>query len=641
MAIDRAAAKAAGYTDAEIDAYEAQKQPLGAFQQQPERDQLSKVTGGLLTTGAGNPYLEAILQGATFGFSDELQGLIGGSKEEIRQQQQQMMETSPATALGLNLAGGLASGSALPSLLKTFGGGRAAIEAAKARPLLASMAGGAGGGALAGAGFAESMEQVPSQMIQGAALGAAIPPVLKGLKTLATPITNLVTKGVASATSGASPRSIAETTIARQLGRGGIGADDISALQERLGPQGRLVDMPSANIKQLAEDIVSVPGKAAEIAQRELSSRMLGSTSRLIGDAKKVLGEGNYLQTTKGIIKSMKTAAKPYYDDLVKQSVKLDSELSDLIERPDMKSALNKGFRKAANEGIKIGKTEGEIPFVALDYAKRSIDDKIGAAIRSGNMDDARIFQGMKRELLGYMDNAFGGYSDARKIYTDGSSMTSAAELGKKILRSDSDEMMEFVADMSDAEKKMFSIGAMKSISDKIKSTVEGADASRRFATSLVKERIRPAFADDDTYKSFIKGLEREKIFMESKGVMGGSPTAKRLGARQQFGEEAALDAATGNWLNTALNTVRDFVSGEARIPENVRDEIGEILFKESLTGKPVAAGVVRKLAKYNINKQRLDSLLEMARSGTVASSGVAAGREPLFKPTKGDSNGQ
>lgn len=475
----------------------------------------------------------------------------------------------------------------------------------------------AGAGGMAGPAAGEMGFGPTGQMVAGMGASMLAPSVATGLQRAVTP-------------SRVSP---AQKLVEKALGRDIFPEDELLARAQALGKEGLIADIGGPNIRQLAQTITSVPGKAKAVAESTLRDRSLRSVRRLISDARKFAGaDKDAFQTTKKIITERRELSRPLYEEANQQIVPMTDDLSGLLARPAMKQALNKGLSKARNDpdwpaGVVIPKSiDEDVPLAVLDYTKRALDDKIGAAIRAGNRDDARIFTGLKNQLTGMLDDQFPVYKQAREVFSDQSAMLKAMETGKTILKTDADEMLEFVADMPASEKEMFTLGAMKSITDRLKGTVEGANAARKIATDLVKERIRPAFPDDESFAQFVTGLERENVFMQTKGILGGSPTQQRLMSAGQFAGEVADIAAAP--VSGTLNKVRAFLSREKGIPEKVRDEVAEILFSEAVANpKTFSAKIVRKLSQHKVPKSKLDALLENINTGTIATVATQNGQ--------------
>ena len=387
-----------------------------------------------------------------------------------------------------------------------------------------------------------------------------------------------------------------------------------------LGPEANVIDVAGPNVRQLAQTVTSVPGKAKTVAESVLKNRSNRSVQRMIADARKFMGsDKNAFQSTKSIIETRKNASAPLYKQANESLIETDDTIMAIFhDRPVMQAAFKGAVKKAQNDpdwpaNVVIPKkiVPGEpIPLAIMDYTKRALDDKIGAAIRAGKKDDVRILMSLKNNLTSELDSRVPVYKQARDAFSDQSSMLSAMEVGKKILRSEPDEMLDYVASMTASEKEMFVVGAMKTITDKLKSTVDGANSGRRIATELVRERIRPAFKDDASFNNFVQGLERENVFMQTKGILGGSPTQQRLASGSQIAGEV-MDIVASPVTKT-LDYIRRFVMREKTIPENVRDDIAEILFSESVnkTGT-FSSKTVAKLSQYGVSKSKLQTLTD------------------------------
>lgn len=493
--------------------------------------------------------------------------------------------------------------------------------------VLASGLTGAGIGAVSGAGRGQDIGE--SAAI-GGVLGTAIPPALIGTAKLASKVPGVVTGAARSF----SPKQTAQKMVEKAFIRDSVNVEETLKQAANLGPEGRLIDLGEENIRQLAQTVALAPGKAAQLAKSTLTKRGKNSVNRMIQAARISTGESrSAFQTTAKLIEDRRILADPLYKEAHAIDINVGDQLSELMSRPAMKTAFRKGANKAANDvdfppslkykgDLKSGDT---YPLIAFDYTKRALDDKIGAAIRAGNKDEARIFMGLKNELLSYVDGQAPSFKAAREIFSDQSAMKSAIETGKKILSSDAEETASLVESMATSEREMFTVGAMKAITDKFKGVAEGGNAARRFATDLMKERIKPAFKNEQDYQGFVQAMENENIFAQSKNILGGSQTQPRQVVAGQLASEAALDAATGGYLNSALNVIRKNLSKFNQIPEKVRDEVGEILFSESLKNKSSTA-IISKLKRKGLRKKQIDDILNQARNvlgGASASVGV------------------
>ena len=152
----------------------AQAQPIDVDSDAVDSSQ----TTGEFVEGAG----QSLMQGATLGFSDEIQSVIAAAvaspfvsdktfsqlmvdaRKSFRDEQEQFREESPVTATGLEIVGGALTGGA--------GLARTGVKQGLAKTIAKGAATGAGVGAVAGAGFADEDEFLSTGTVEKAKTGA-------------------------------------------------------------------------------------------------------------------------------------------------------------------------------------------------------------------------------------------------------------------------------------------------------------------------------------------------------------------------------------------------------------------------------------------------------------------------------------
>lgn len=162
-------------TDEEVQTLVQQKQ---AGEQREERAEDVEKTRGRL---------RALGQGVTFGLGEEAESLITGQPVgRIREEQAEFAKDRPLEALGLDIAGGIASGGTALKALKAIPAVARLGQAASLGTKIARGAGvGVGAGALQGATRAKGGERLKGARIGaviGGVIGGAIPAVGAGLK---------------------------------------------------------------------------------------------------------------------------------------------------------------------------------------------------------------------------------------------------------------------------------------------------------------------------------------------------------------------------------------------------------------------------------------------------------------------------
>ena len=115
-----------------------------------------------------------------------------------------------------------------------------------------------------------------------------------------------------------------------------------------------------------------------------------------------------------------------------------------------------------------------------LDAAKKSLDDKIGKAIRQGERQEARALTEIKNELVSKLDNLNPDYKKARKVFSDFASIESAQKQGLQFSKMRPQELKRFLKNLDPSEKEAFRIGARENLQKIVSSTSEGADPAKR-----------------------------------------------------------------------------------------------------------------------------------------------------------------
>jgi hypothetical protein len=142
---------------------------------------------------------------------------------------------------------------------------------------------------------------------------------------------------------------------------------------------------------------------------------------------------------------SRATAANQLYDDAYTAGVNImrdpttgqfrskaaiagtKGEITKLMQRPAVQEAMEDARKLAANEGVKLTDPAGSVK--GLDYLKRALDDRIGAA--SGN--EQRVLVDLKSRLLTTIDGLSPKYAEARKTFTEMSKPINQMDIAQHI----------------------------------------------------------------------------------------------------------------------------------------------------------------------------------------------------------------
>lgn len=566
MAVDREAAKAAGYTDAEIDAYERQQAvPTTASRSVFE----PKVQYSPLAETA-----RAFGQGLTFGTLDELEaalrtGSISGADYErqrnlLREQQKQFGEDMPLVKTPVELAGGL--------VMPVGAARQVARLAPEAQALITgtstigkmgrgAVAGGATG-ALSGYGYAEKDAGTEAGMgaVFGGLIGGTVPVVVQGAGT--------VIRNVLNASGIGDQASAASKMLANYLEKDNLTPQEAQAALDELRklrvPQPVIADL-GKNLQDLAYNAYIIQSKAKGATQQFLENRLIDQPNNIVkglvekaGLAKNVNGFEYLTALTENQAQKASLAYPNAYT-------------LDIDARPFREYINRKVFQKAYDEAVKSADTKGiklpdlsairnaqSVPTEILHKIKIGLDRVIDAETDSvtGKVSGyGRDVINVKNEFNDKIKSLNGDYAKANAEFADASRIKSSFEMGQKYQQLDPKEAAANIKKMNSDEKEAFRLGMMADINKRV-GDFKGGDFSRQvFKSDNQKMLVRYAFDDQKAYNNFsqyVKGLTNQST--TAKSLLGGSKTGERLATQEQAGQlgQVAQSAARGDLLGMA-----------------------------------------------------------------------------------------
>jgi hypothetical protein len=244
-----------------------------------------------------------------------------------------------------------------------------------------------------------------------------------------------------------------------------------------------------------------------------------------------------------------------------------------------------------------------------LHGLQQEIRDAADSAFRKGNNNIGIKLKSIHREVIDQLSNQMPDtYGAARKIYADDSSVMDAMNAGRKVLTSEVDEVSSNLSKLSKGEQEAYINGAVKTIRDRLMGGKEDKNAATKMASQLVRERLRPAFPDDQSFKTFVDRLDIEDTFAESyQKIFGGSQTQPRQEAKRIAAETIAGSPVIegGDAITIAKNAVKKSL-GLDQIPPVVWDDISSLLFTPI---KDIPKKDIDSLLKYGISKRNLQQI--------------------------------
>lgn len=323
--------------------------------------------------GAALQGLASVAQGPTFGFADEIGGVVGGlasavrgggfgqgytdTRDLLRGAADRQSKDNPVTSaltrgaatLPLAFRAPAAVGSAVQRIApQTAAAFRASPNGAamvanlqRNHPLLSGVAAASGfgvaSGAVEGVGSSkgDNPEDVGKDALKSAAIGAAAPlllvPALRGAGGVA--------KSVGGKLSDSLALRFAKEKVAEAFlrdARGNAITNPIPQAQARLGklgPEAAVADSGGTSVRALLDTLAVLPGQTKDATERLIHSRQASRADRMIGAADQALGaQGQRLRSTVSrLIEEREQAAGPLYAELRKITVPATPELDEIV----------------------------------------------------------------------------------------------------------------------------------------------------------------------------------------------------------------------------------------------------------------------------------------------------------------------
>lgn len=591
-----ALAREAGDDDAELEALEA-IESLGVDGPAPEPSAID-VLGGAAAQ---------INQGLTFGLSDELAGGLAavnpaqmgsgyfeqmgerysGARDAARELQSGFSERNPVTAMGLETTGALATGLAsAPKLMSMTGLSTMPIASKEALGTGAKL--GALEGATYGYGIGEGEGDTLEKMAGGAAIGALAAPAMdigmKGVGALDDAIMSRI---------GRTAEDKAKTIVAKTLGYDELGPESASEALEKLGPEGILADL-GPNARAITDVVASDAGPARKKALAVLESRQMGQQKRIMSAAEESLGAqpGDFGGSVRQMSMERFEKAQPLYQEAFDTPIEMTPDMARLFDRPSVRSAMGDVEDIAHEEGVLFGGIDWGNPTTQqVDILKKSLDRQIGIKQRSGDADARRITK-TKNEILNIVDEQNPVYEAARSSWESDSKAMDAADLGRRILKDDAEETGYLVGQMGQTERDAYTMGAIKAVEDAVQGAGDTHNAMRRIVGNpKLRGRLRNAFESDEQFDSFMRTMESEGVFSETRaGVGKGSQTSIREQARKSMGltgeGDGVLEMAADATISPAYSATKGFKSllRRSTIDPDVGASVADIMTSGALS---------------------------------------------------------
>jgi len=643
----------AGYSKEEIRAWY-----LGKGMSLPQEVSISEaeVQGAALPKGARLAMTAA--QGPTLGFADELAGLIQApfiatkgeslgdaytrGRDVYRAGVQSYQQEQP---IGSAVAQGVAS---LPLGMLNLGRN----IAPQAGPVLRSI--GAGGlfGAVAGAGEADTAQQIPQEALSSgvtsAVLGGATELGMKAVRPVGSILKaqtgRMIPESVRGLVGGSSV-DIARRRVAEAMIRDGASTDQVAARMAKLGDDAILAESAGYNTRDLLDTMATLPGRTKNYTEDLIRQRQSQRGGRLATSAQQQLSPTGVrlADSVESLMTKRDVEATPLYNQLKTVNVALDDDLKEILDAANKLGAF--GRAKQISIGLREPFTlkdfnkATDAAMTDLDKVKRGLDDIIGsksALNDKGEINEfGRSVLQLKRDFLKRLDDATSDadtgaslYKNARNAYAGPSALISAAELGRTVLNKPAATIRTLVKDMSDSELESFRVGAYEGLRDLAGTQSGQTRLLNMWKEPATQERLKEIFPSERAFRVFASDVAAEARKKDIQSVGRGSQTAGREARMEDVGLQTLKDtadlaaAAKTMDVNSLINMLSSNMKRTA-VPEPVRNEIGRILMSKATSGDEV------KILRSVIEKMKKDQEAQAMTSGIIGTQ-LAPAAEPF-----------
>lgn len=594
--------------------------------------------------------LASVMQGPTFGFGDEIAGLVGGAYKTLTQDGPKLSDLitgkKPATfsenyARVRDLARGAAKqesedspifstitqlmASAPTLLLNPFAKAIAPTSTMGRTGVAAAQGGLFGGISGAGNSTAETPLGVALDAAKGgagsAAFGAASVPV-------ASAIGGAYRRGAAYVKPGAAEEYAKQKVAEALLRDAPDAATRTPARLSLLGSEGRVVDAGGQNTRQLLDTLATLPGKTKQATEEAIRLRQAGRGDRMIDAAQAGLNPSGVRlsQTVDDLVTKRATESAPLYEAVHKITVTPTDSLRAIVDAADKlgAGAAAKRMATASRTPYTLAKDAPAMGMRDLDQLKQGLDDIIGGLQRSGNKKEAASVLGLKNDLLRELDTATGGaYKAARDAFSGPSALIDAAEAGRKALSLDDAGIATAMRGMAQSEQEAFRVGAAEALRAKLGTRAGQTQIMEMWREKGMQEKLKAIFGSERAFREFAAEVAKERRMKGLEQVGRGSQTAARQYGAGDLDVSAVADAA-----QTAGSIVHGNVPGmlsgiaqawnRAKTPEPVRDRMGALLLSQGAKGRADLMSIEKALEEVNRTRAQRAGLLGMFPAGVL-----------------------
>lgn len=623
--------------------------PEGATEDDAIRFLQGQMQKGEAQQGPAPSWLESAgrgaLQGATFGFGDEIYGaakgaydaLAGGGdftgtyereRDAVRAANAAAQKANPGTYLAGELVGGVAVpvGGAAAGLRTAAAAGSRSLGARA----LASAKTGAGYGAAYGLGTAQGSPvdqaiNTASGAVAGGAVGAALPPLIAVGSSMA----QMPGRAVRSFSN---PERVAAEKVAEAFSRDAgsevvKGASPVvnaarRAISERMtGDPVILADFGGENVKNLVRAAVNMPNARAERFNQVLNRRQATQGRRLQDVLTKTLADGNeFTATLDDLVKARAADATPAFNTAYARPFQIgsNSELPEFLGRGYMQRLVKKTADSI--EGMTGQNPADMAPWEFLHRVKMEINREIGR-MKRGQGDSAANWTlsdltKLNQEYGRILRAENPDLGKALSRYADESTMINALEDGlDDFFKLSPEDLAAKVRRMSKQEAELYRIGATRAQVEKLRSGDVMRDRTKSlYGSDDIGQRLKAVFPEGSPARGqFLRAINNARRMASTRrAAQGNSTTAKQLTQAQEAGKAVKTAADVAGAVTGKAGAVLNMLERGANFASGLTPRVAAEVLNMSMAGP--TAGSRAQAALRTIDALRAATQRQSAR---------------------------
>jgi len=518
-------------------------------------------------------FADSVAQGVSFGFNDELSGLIGGALYKMKgkgfgegydkarglalRNLDSFRERNPNAAIAGEVLGALptmAIPGMAPARAATFGG--RLLQGAKTGAIYGGVYGtGAADEGLAnramGGGFGAAL---------GGVTGGIAEPIAAGVGALGQRVAGPI-RGLLNPEREASKRVALARSLDEKIAQPGLGRQDLATAANNSQPVYN-VDRGGEYTRALARSAANTSPEARVAIDAATSDRFEGQGSRIVEIVRNVVG-GNKTVANRAILqdaarKANRPAYKHTYSRPEAQSL-WDDALAELAGAPEVQTAMRQagvtGRSRAALDGFepiknpfvtdpvtgRLSMREGMTPNLQFwDHVKRNLD--------SVGTREAKQAAKVLRE---HLDDLVPSYKTARAGAAEFFGAEDALSAGEAFVTSRvaNDQARVVLSKMSKAERQLFSEGFADNLVRRVNESGDRRSVviNSLFNSPASRERIVIALGGKK-FREIETALRIEDLLDKSRQSLGNSTTARQMVELGLAGGSGVYGYASGDW---------------------------------------------------------------------------------------------